>query len=184
MPKTIEQLFVGTAAVVLICAAGCTPRKGSEELAAQFLKTSGLHVLYAEAYVMGYRASALRDRKPEREINCVESKLNPELVLALYTDLYSAEFSDDELRQGISFFESEAGKALVRSEQNLMREQTGRPTEQVQELSPLEVERINAFGETRIGMLTMTPDSSLARSSKEKLKQKIYPIFNQCENAR
>jgi hypothetical protein len=183
MPKTFKQLFVRTTAVVLICAAGCTARKGSEELAAQLLKTSGLHVLFAEAYAAGYHDSALRERKPGKEIDCVETKITPELVLAQLTDLYSTEFSDDELRQAISFFESEAGKAYIRVEWNLMRGMTGRPTEQVPEYSPLEVERIKAFGETRIGRLIMTPHSSLAESAKEKLRPKLYEIFNQCRNA-
>lgn len=140
--------------------------------------------MFAEAYAAGYHDSALKDRKPEQEINCVETKITPELMLPLLTDLYSTEFSDDELRQAISFFESETGKAFIRFERNLMREMTGRPTEQVAEYSPLEVERINAFGETRIGRLIMTPHSSLAESAKEKLRPKLYAIFNQCGNAR
>jgi hypothetical protein len=168
-----------------MCAAGCAPsRKGSEALAAQLVETSGLHVIFAEAYAVGYRDSALRDGKPEKEITCVETKITPELVKALFTDVYSTEFSDDELRQAISFFESQAGKTFLRSELNLMRELTGRPTEQVPELSPLEVERINAFGETRTGKLIMTPHSPLAEASKEKLRPHLYAFFDQCKNAR
>ena len=65
-----------------------------------------------------------------------------------------------------------------------MRELTGRQTEEVPEYSPLDVERINTFRQTRIGMLITTPQSSLAQSAKEKLRPKLYAIFDECRNAR
>jgi hypothetical protein len=185
MRKTIKQLFVGAVTFVLLCVAGCAPpRRGSEELAAQVLMSSRLHHIFAEAYAAGYRDSALKERKLEKEINCVETKITPEMVMALLTDVYSREFSDDELRQAISFFESEAGKAYLRYDLNLMREKTGRPVEQVPEFSPLEVKRINAFAETRVGKLILTPHSPVAEAAKEKIRPQIYAFFEQCKTAR
>jgi hypothetical protein len=183
MPKTIKQLFVGAAALTLICAAACTQRKGSQELAAQLLKMSQLQFLYAEAYSAGYRDGARRDRRPEKEINCAVTKITPELLLPQLADAYSTEFSDDELRQAISFFESEAGKAYVRSERNTIRSLSGTSTEQVPEFTSLEVERINAFAETRVGNLILTPHSALAESAKEKIRPQFAAIFDQCRNA-
>jgi Uncharacterized protein conserved in bacteria (DUF2059) len=52
------------------------------------------------------------------------------------------EFSDGELRQAISFFESETGQAYVRYQRNLARALSGTPAEEVPEFSPPEVERI------------------------------------------
>ena len=183
MPKTMKQLFVGMATVLLICAAACTPRKGSEELAAQLLKSSELQLLYAEAYAAGYRDSALRDRRPVKEVNCVVTNITPERVLPALADAYSTEFSDDELRQAISFFESEAGKAYVRSERNTIRELSGTSTEQAPEFSTFEVERIDAFAGTRVGNLILTPHSPLAELAKEKIRPKLVALFDQCRNA-
>ncbi|HEV2706789.1 MAG TPA: DUF2059 domain-containing protein [Pyrinomonadaceae bacterium] len=179
----MKQFLAGTATVVLICAAACASGKGSEELAARLLETSEMHILYAEAYAAGYRDSALRDRKPEQEIHCVVSKITPELVRPVLANAYSAEFSDDELRQAISFFESQAGRNFVRHERIVVKELSGTSTEKVPELSATEVESIDAFAATRIGKLLLTPQSPFSASVKEKLRPQLYGFFEQCGNA-
>jgi len=184
MPKTFKQVLAGAAAFVLICAAGCSPRKGSEELAAHLLKVSELHALYAEAYAAGYRDAASRDGRPEKEIVCVVTRVTPELVLPALAEAYSTEFSDDELRQAISFFESTPGRSYLQSERNVLRELRGAATEQVPDLSAPEVERIDAFAGTRVGKLIMTPHSPLAESAKGKVRPLFSALTDQCRNAR
>lgn len=184
MPNTIRRLLAVTAAFVLICAAGCTRRKGSEELAARLLRAAEIHAVYAEGYLAGYRDNALRDGRPEREFNCVAHKLTPELVLPALANAYSMEFSDDELRQALSFFESETGKAFIRHQRNEASALVGNPTEEVPEFSPTEVERINAFTETRIGMLIMTPNSPMFAMAKVELHRQISHVLAECREAR
>jgi hypothetical protein len=184
MLKTMKRIFVVAAAVVIMCVSACAQRKGSEELATRLLKTSDFHVLYAGGMSASLRDSALRDGKSEKEVNCVVNELTPELMLPVLVDAYSTEFSDDELRQAISFYESEAGKAYTRSERNALRELNGAPPEQLPEFSPQEVERINAFVETRIGKLMLTRPSPLAESVKKKLAPKLFAIFERCEKAK
>jgi hypothetical protein len=95
-----------------------------------------IDAVYAEGYVAGYRDSALRDGRPEKEINCFANKVTPELALPALADAYSKEFSDDELRQAISFFESATGKAFVRYQRNMAKGAIGNPTEEVPKFSP------------------------------------------------
>jgi hypothetical protein len=184
MPKIIRQLFAGTSVLVLICAAGCAARKGSKELSERLLKAAELPAVFVEGTIAGYRNGALRDGRPEKEINCVAAKVTPELVLPALTDAYSIEFSDDELRQGISFFESDTGKAYVRYQRNLAREMSGLSTEEVPEFSPPEVARIKDFTGTRLGKLILTPNSPMFASAREKLRQQIFAIFDDCRSAK
>ena len=184
MPKTMKRIFVVAAAVVITCASACAQRKGSEELADRMIKTSDFHVLYAGGMAAGFRDDAARDGKSEKEINCVVTEITPELMLPVLVDAYSTEFTDDELRQAISFYESEAGKAYVRAERNTLRELNGAPPEQLPEFSPQEVERINAFIETRLGKLMLTRPSPLAESVKKKLTPKLFPIFERCKKGK
>src|SRR5687768_764540 len=125
MLKTLKRLLVGAAAIVLMCTTGCAQRKGSEELAAKLLKTSDFPVLYAGGMAASFRDNARRDGKSEKEINCVVKEMTPEMMTPVLVDAYSGEFSDDELRQAISFYESEAGKAYLRSERNVLKELSG-----------------------------------------------------------
>lgn len=184
MSNTSRRVLAAAAAVALTCAAGCARRKGSEELAARLLRTAELHAVFVEAVVAGYRKDALRDGRPEKEIDCVANKLTPELVLPALADAYSIEFSDDELRQALSFFESETGKAYVRYQRNLAREMSGSPAEEVPEFSTPEVERINAFAETRIGRLILTPNSPMFATAKEELRRRVVAVFDECGGAR
>jgi hypothetical protein len=185
MRKIIRRLLAATAAGVLVCAAGCARRKGSEETAARLLRVAEIHAVYAEGYVAGYRDSALRDGRPQKEIDCFANKVTPELVLPALTDAYSKEFSDDELRHAISFFESETGKSFIRYQRNLAKAAIGNPTEEVPEFSPPEADRINAFVETRIGRLIMNPDSApMFATAKAELHRQISGVITECRNAR
>jgi hypothetical protein len=180
MSNTIRQVLAVTATGILLCATGCARRKGSEELATRLLRASEIHVVFVEAVLAGYRKDALRDKRPEKEIDCVTTRITPELALPALANAYSIEFSDDELRQALSFFESEIGKAYVRYQRNLAREMSGTQAEQLPEFSPTEVERINAFAETRLGRLILTPNSPMFATAKEELRRQILAVLDEC----
>ena len=184
MSNTSKQVLAVAVVGILLCAAGCARRKGSEELATRLLKASEIHVVFVESVLASYRKDALRDKRPEKEINCVTTKVTPELVLPALANAYSTEFSDDELRQALSFFESQTGKAYVRYQRNLAREMSGTPAEQLPEFLPSEVERINAFAETRIGRLILTPNSPMFATSKEELRRQIFTVLDECGKPR
>src|SRR5437773_11086927 len=99
-------------AVVLLCVACSAHRKGSEKLAAQLLEISGIHLIYAEGIVTGYRNSAAADKKPEKEIRCFVTKITPELVLPVLANAYAVEFSDSELIQPSPFSEAQLAKSM------------------------------------------------------------------------
>jgi hypothetical protein len=183
MPKPARQLFAGTCAIVLGCVATSALGKGSEEMAARLLRISEIHVIYAEGIAAGYRSGALKARRPEIEVNCFVTKVNPELVLPALVNAYSSEFSDNELRLAITFFESKTGRNYVRYQRIKSRHIFGTSTEKEPEFPPPEVERINAFAETRIGNLILRPNSPMSALAKEKLGPQFLAFRDLCRSA-
>lgn len=184
MPKTIKQLFAGAATLLLICAAGCASGKGSKELTARLLKAAELDVAYAQGLIAGYRNSALKDGKPEKEISCVSTKITPELVRPALLHVYSAEFTDDELRQALSFFETETGKAYVLYQREVAKAlNAGAAVDELPEFFPPDANRVEAFAATRIGSAILTTDSPLRAPLRDKIKSQLFAVFDQCKNA-
>ncbi len=169
-------------AVVLLCVACSAQRKGSEKLAAQLLEISGIHLIYAEGIVTGYRNSAAADKKPEKEISCFVTKITPELVLPVLASAYAVEFSDSELDSAISFFGSTTGKEYVRYQRIKSKEMFGvSTTEKAPQFSSHDLELIDSFAETRIGKLILSPHSPMSASARAALRPQLIAFRDQCK---
>ena len=183
MQKPIRRLIAGISTAAVACAATSALGKGSEELAARLLKKSEIHAIYAEGLAAGYRKGALSNGRTEKDINCFAAKVSPELVLPVLADAYSEEFSAKELAQAITFFESRLGGKYVRYQRIKSRQIYGTTTEKEPAFTPPEVERLNAFAETRIGNLMLTPNSPMSARAKEKLTPQILAFRDACGKA-
>lgn len=190
IPDTIKQIFVGTAALVLICLGGCTRASSSKEvvtqksLATQLVEKSEIHVVFAQSYVYGFRDAALKQGQPEKEVDCIVSQMTPELMLPLLADVFAKKCSDDELRQAIKFYESETGKTYIRIEKMKAKLILGLLTEEPPAYSQSDEDRIVAFEQTTVGKLVTSQDNSIRESVKETIKPKLLAIFGQCKKSR
>ena len=190
IPDTIKQAFVVTVAFVLICLSGCAKVNGSKEvvtqknLATQFVEKSETHIVFAQAHAFGFRDAALRNGQPAREVDCIVSKITPELVLPLLADVFDQKCSDDELRQAISFYESETGKTYVRNERMKVQLMLGASTEEPPEYSPSDEDRIVAFEQTKVGKLMTSEVASLREALKQSMRPQLLAIFQQCKKAK
>jgi hypothetical protein len=145
------------------------------------LETSGIHRIYAEGIVAGFRKSTLADKRPEREIACFAGRITPELVLPALASGYAAEFSDGELNLAISFFGSKTGKEYARYQRVKSKEILGVPTtEKLPQFSQRDIEAINSFAETRIGKLILAPNSPMSASARDALRPRLVAFRDQC----
>ncbi len=74
---------------------GCTPDRKSETVASRFVQVSEAHFVYASATAAGYRDNALNRGTPEKEINCVLTKITPDLVLPVIAEALSGKRSSN-----------------------------------------------------------------------------------------
>ena len=186
IPAINNYLIAGTVLITLIYLGACTQEKGKNKeprkAAIQFIEAGELHMIYAEAMAAGYRERALRGPTPEKKVNCIVTKITPEMVLPFIADAFAMECSDDELRQATSFFESETGKTYVRYERMRVKEIIGMSTEEPPEYSPSEEEGIVAFEQSHVGKLVTAPDSSIRGVMREKLDPQFNDFYEQCKN--
>ena len=177
-----NQLKVLTTAFLVLFASGCARDKPSEDLAGRLMKQSEIHVLFATAYAAAHRDRATRDQKPEKEIRCVTTRITPEFMLPLVQGAYAAQFSEEELRQAISFYETETGRTYVRNEGIKVRNMLGLSTEAVPEYSESDVQRIMTFEGTRIGQIIVAQHSPVSDAVREQARPLLFKIFRECEN--
>ena len=188
-PDTIKRFFVGAVGLALICLGGCTQAHSSKKIvtqktvATQLVEKSEIHLVFAQSYALGYRDGALNKGQPEKEIDCIVTKITPELMIPLLADAFDKKCSDDELRQAISFFESETGKTYIRNEKIRMKLVLGISTEEPPAYSRSDEDRIVAFEQTLVGKLITAQDNSLREALKESIRPKLFAMFDQCKKA-
>ena len=189
---TNKNLFAIAVVLILIWLGACTQDKKSRNAATQppatrnaatqVVETAQLHVTFAEATAAGYRDSALRQGAPEKEINCVMSKITPEFGLPVLAKAYGDRCSDDELQEAILFFQSETGKTYIRNERMRVKVMLGMSTEEPPQYSPGEEDDIVAFEETKVGKLVTSQDPSIREEVREIMRPQLIAIFDQCKN--
>lgn len=176
-------LIAATAMLILIYLSACREGKEPPKVATQFVESAQLHEVYAEAFAAGYRKQALTSSMSDKRVNCMVSKITPQMVLPLLAESFATVCSDDELRQAISFIESETGKTWVRYERMRVKEMIGMSTEEPPEYSPSEEERLVSFAETCAGKLVTFQDSSISALMREKTDAPFIAFDEQCKNA-
>jgi hypothetical protein len=139
--------------------------------------------MYIEGVAAGYYDISLRDGKPEKEIKCVMAKITPEFALPILAPVYATEFTDDELRQAISFFQTKVGKDFVRSQRKVI-ELRGASDQTEPNWSAAEWKEMDAFAATHFGAQIMNQQTAIAAASREKLRPHLYSVFDQCQNAK
>lgn len=174
--------LVATAMFPLLCRGGSAQEKDST--ATQFVKISELHLIYAMGTVKGFSVKASENGTPKKEINCVTAKITPELLLPPLAEAFATHFSDEELRQAISFFETEIGQAYNRNELMRVKAMFGLSTEQPRAYSASEEERIIAFEESKVGKAMVGPNSAVRAEARAKIGSRLMMVFAQCKSAK
>lgn len=183
---SLRLKFVFIVVLALLC--GCSSRKAatpvvkSSEVAAQLVKVSEIDAVFATSYAAGYRDNASNRAKSEKEISCVMTQITPELMLPVLANALDRKCSQDELQQGIAFYQSDTGKTYVRYEWMKVNVMLGMSTEGPPAYSSSDEDRIVAFEQTCVGKLTTSQDLSLRGAVKEAMTPKLYAIFDQCKN--
>jgi hypothetical protein len=164
---------------LLVCATAWS--KGSEKLAIQLLEASDIPRMYAEGIVASYKKDGAKKKEPEAEIKCFSDKVTAKLVLMPLAAGYSKEFSDEEMKQAVSFFESGSGKKFVRYQRVKVREFFGEPpTEKLPEFSEADLKLVDTFSDTRVGKLMLAPGSPMSATAKEILMPELKALRTRC----
>jgi Uncharacterized protein conserved in bacteria (DUF2059) len=154
---------------------------GSEQLATRLLEASSMNSIYQQGFLAGYRKSTAGSNERARESACFVSKVTPQLTLQALAAGYAKEFSDQELRAALSFYESNAGKKYAQYQRVKSSEMLGvNSKEQEPELSARDLEVIGAFLETRIGKLILGTNSPMSATARTILKPQLESFRDQC----